>query len=69
MIEVLAGRDGVPGIAIVGPLTGDISPTDRQAMVDELTNASGPAVLVSQIQAGGVGLNIQAASSVIVPVR
>ena len=66
VIEVLAGRDGVPGIPIVGPLTGDISPTERQAMVDELTNARGPAVLVSQIQAGGVGLNIQAASVIII---
>jgi len=65
VVEVLAGRDGVPGIPIVGPLTGDVSPTERQAMVDELTNASGPAVLVSQIRAGGVGLNIQAASVII----
>jgi superfamily II DNA or RNA helicase len=64
--EVLAGRDGVPGVPIVGPLTGDIPPTERQAMVDELTNASGPAVLVSQIKAGGVGLNIQAASVIII---
>jgi superfamily II DNA or RNA helicase len=66
MIEVLAGRDGVPGIPVVGPLTGDISPTERQAMVDKLTNVKGPAVLVSQIQAGGVGLNIQAASVIII---
>jgi superfamily II DNA or RNA helicase len=66
MIEVLAGRDGVPGVPVVGPLTGDISPTERQAMVDELTNVKGPAVLVSQIQAGGVGLNIQAASVIII---
>jgi superfamily II DNA or RNA helicase len=66
VIEVLAGRDGVPGMPVVGPLTGDIPPVDRQAMVDALTNAKGPAVLVSQIQAGGVGLNIQAASVVII---
>ena len=66
VVEVLAGRDGVAGIPVIGPLTGDISPTDRQAMVDELANAKGPAVLVSQIQAGGVGLNIQAASVVII---
>jgi superfamily II DNA or RNA helicase len=66
MTEVLAGRDGVPGMPVIGPLTGDIPPADRQAMVDELTNASGPAVLVSQIQAGGVGLNIQAASVVVI---
>jgi hypothetical protein len=63
---VLAGRDGVPGMPVIGPLTGDIAPADRQAMVDELTNAAGPAVLVSQIQAGGVGLNIQAASVIII---
>jgi superfamily II DNA or RNA helicase len=64
--EVLAGRDGIPGMLVVGPLTGDIPPADRQAMVDELTNAEGPAVLVAQIQAGGVGLNIQAASVIII---
>jgi superfamily II DNA or RNA helicase len=64
--EVLPGRDGVPGMPVFGPLTGDIPPADRQAMVDELTNASGPAVLVAQIQAGGVGLNIQAASVIII---
>jgi superfamily II DNA or RNA helicase len=64
--EVLAGRDGVPGVPVIGPLTGDIPPADRQAMVDELTNARGPAVLVAQIQAGGVGLNIQAASVIII---
>jgi superfamily II DNA or RNA helicase len=61
-----SGRDGVPGVPIVGPLTGDITPADRQAMVDEFTAATGPAVLVSQIQAGGVGLNIQAASMIII---
>jgi superfamily II DNA or RNA helicase len=64
--EVLAGRDGVPGTPVIGPLTGDIPPADRQAMVDELTNTKGPAVLVSQIQAGGVGLNVQAASVIII---
>lgn len=65
--EVLgSARDGVPGVHVVGPLTGSISPAERQAMVDEFTAAKGPAVLVSQIQAGGVGLNIQAASVIII---
>ncbi len=64
--ELLAGRDGVPGMPVIGPLTGGMPPADRQAMVDELARASGPAVLVAQIQAGGVGLNIQAASVVII---
>ncbi|MGE5137034.1 MAG: DEAD/DEAH box helicase [Gemmatimonadota bacterium] len=61
-----SGRDGVRGVPIIGPLTGDVTPADRQAMVDAFTAAKGPAVLVSQIQAGGVGLNIQAASVVII---
>ncbi len=64
--KVLAECADVPGMPVVGPLTGDIPPADRQAMVDELTNARGPAVLVSQIRAGGVGLNIQAASVIII---
>jgi len=67
VIQVLgSGRDGVPGVPVLGALTGDIGPTDRQAMVDEFTAAKGPAVLVSQIQAGGIGLNIQAASVIII---
>jgi SNF2 family DNA or RNA helicase len=61
-----SGRDGLPRVRVIGPLTGDTSPTDRQAMVDEFTAAHGPSVLVSQIQAGGLGLNIQAASVIII---
>lgn len=61
-----SGRHGVPGVHVVGPLTGGIPPTNRQAMVDEFTAAKGAAVLVSQIQAGGVGLNIQTASVIII---
>jgi superfamily II DNA or RNA helicase len=54
------------GDKAVGPLTGDVPPPDRQALIDEFTRRSGPSVLVSQIQAGGVGLNIQAASVVVI---
>ena len=57
--------ESVPDAAVVGPLTGSVAVGARQAMVDEYTAATGPAVLVAQIQAGGVGLNIQAASVVI----
>ena len=53
------------GRIALGPLTGSTPPIQRQAMVDDFGNRHGPAVLVSQIQAGGVGLNIQAASVVI----
>jgi SNF2 family DNA or RNA helicase len=53
------------GDLAIGPLTGSVPPAQRQAMVDEFSARQGPAVLVSQIQAGGVGLNIQAASVVL----
>jgi superfamily II DNA or RNA helicase len=48
-----------------GPITGSTSTAERQRIVDEFTHSAEPAVLVSQIEAGGVGLNIQAASVVI----
>ena len=53
------------GTVAMGPLTGDVPPLKRQALVDQFTQAKGPAVLVAQIQAGGVGLNLQAASVVV----
>lgn len=46
-------------------ISGDISPTRRQEIVDEFNGAEAGAVLVSQVQAGGTGLNIQSASVVI----
>lgn len=46
-------------------ISGDISPARRQEIVDEFNAAAPGAVLVSQVQAGGTGLNIQAASVVI----
>lgn len=47
------------------PITGDISPQRRQEIVDEFAAAEDGAVLVSQVQAGGTGLNIQSASVII----
>lgn len=55
----------LPG-RVFGPLTGALGSPARQALVDEFTRYSGSATLVSQIEAGGVGLNIQAASVVII---
>ncbi|MBG0829044.1 DEAD/DEAH box helicase [Planomonospora sp. ID67723] len=48
-----------------GPISGDLAPARRQQLVDEFSAARGHAILLSQIQAGGVGLNLQAASVVI----
>lgn len=57
--------DGLSG-AIYGPLTGSISPAARQEIIDRFSAAPGGAVLASQISVGGVGLNIQAASVVVI---
>ena len=46
-------------------ISGDISPAVRQQIVDGFNAAEPGAVLVSQVQAGGTGLNIQAASVVV----
>jgi SNF2 family DNA or RNA helicase len=48
-----------------GPITGSTSTFERQRIVDAFSGSPAPAALVSQIEAGGVGLNIQAASVVI----
>jgi superfamily II DNA or RNA helicase len=50
---------------VFGPITGSMPATRRQELVDRFAAAPGHAVLLSQIQAGGTGLNIQAASVVI----
>jgi SNF2 family DNA or RNA helicase len=55
----------LPG-RVFGPLTGSVPAHHRQTMVDQFSAAGHGAVLVSQIVAGGVGLNIQAASVVVI---
>lgn len=53
------------GDRVLGVITGSTSPDERQRLVDKLTDSREPGVLISQIAAGGVGLNLQAASVVI----
>ncbi|MGW5639213.1 DEAD/DEAH box helicase, partial [Streptomyces sp. NPDC003832] len=55
----------LPG-KVFGPLTGSVPAAARQSMVDEFARAPHGAVLVAQIVAGGVGLNIQSASVVVI---
>jgi hypothetical protein len=59
-----AAQLALPG-AVFGPLTGSTPAPERQRLVDVLGAQPGGAVLTSQIEAGGVGLNIQAASVVV----
>ncbi|MDT0434474.1 MULTISPECIES: DEAD/DEAH box helicase [Streptomyces] len=59
-----AVRDALPE-PVFGPLSGGLPVGARQRLVDDFTHAEGPAVLLAQIEAGGVGLNLQAASVVV----
>ena len=49
----------------IGEITGSTPVEERQAVIDRFADAAGGSVLVCQIQAGGTGLNIQAASVVV----
>ena len=53
------------GEKAIGPITGSMSSSARQSLVDSFTASEKPLALVGQIQAAGTGLNIQAASVVI----
>ncbi|NED12693.1 DEAD/DEAH box helicase, partial [Streptomyces sp. SID9124] len=63
--EVLDAVRGALGEGVFGPLSGSVAAGRRQELVDGFAAAEGHAVLLCQIQAGGVGLNLQAASVVI----
>ena len=64
VLDVAAGA--LANVApVIGPLTGSTRPEDRQGLIDRFTDLQVPAVLVSQVEAGGVGTNIQAASVVV----
>src|SRR5262249_44425091 len=63
--DVLAAVRYVLGERVIGTISGSVAPVERQQIVDQFSESLEPVVLVSQIQAGGVGLNIQAASVVI----
>ncbi|MER7506593.1 DEAD/DEAH box helicase [Nonomuraea pusilla] len=64
--DVLAAVGAALRSPVHGPLWGGLEPGRRQEVVDAFTAARGHAVLLAQIQSGGVGLNLQAASVVII---
>ncbi len=56
----------VAGDECYGPINGSVPPNRRQDIIDSFNKAPAGAVLVSQIQSGGTGLNIQSASVVVI---
>ncbi|MFK0043111.1 DEAD/DEAH box helicase [Streptomyces sp. NPDC090741] len=59
------GYGGGGGGVLFGPICGSVPPARRQRLVDGFGAAAGHAVLLAQIEAGGIGINLQAASVVI----
>jgi superfamily II DNA or RNA helicase len=64
-LDVLRAVDQALDGRSAGLLSGRLDPSSRQGLIDSFSASPEPLVLVSQIQAGGVGLNIQAASVVV----
>ena len=53
------------GSRCLNPINGSVTPQRRQEILDEFNQAPAGTVLAAQIQSGGTGLNMQAASVVI----
>lgn len=53
------------GDIVIGSIVGGISTVKKQEVLDQFEKAQGGAVLLAQIEAGGIGLNIQCASVII----
>ncbi|GHH81301.1 helicase SNF2 [Streptomyces sulfonofaciens] len=64
-LESGRGRDDRCSGPVFGPVSGEMHAARRQRTVDDFGAVEGHAVLLCQIEAGGVGLNLQAASVVI----
>ncbi|MGW4383178.1 DEAD/DEAH box helicase [Kitasatospora sp. NPDC004531] len=63
--EVLATVREALGEAVTGTVAGSLAAEARQELVDAFGAVDGHAVLLCQIQAGGLGLNLQAANVVV----
>ncbi|WP_139820978.1 DEAD/DEAH box helicase [Krasilnikoviella flava] len=61
VVTVLGSR----GVPVHGPLTGDVPVAERMGLVDGFVSDDDAPVLVAQIAVGGTGLNLQAASVVV----
>lgn len=63
--DTLKVAEKMLGNRCFGPIDGSVPNAKRQAIIDRFTQGPGGSVLLCQVLAGGVGLNIQAASVVI----
>ncbi len=63
--ETLRAVQELLGKRALAPITGSVSPERRQEIVDAFGASEDGTVLICQVQAGGTGLNIQAASVIV----
>ena len=63
--ETIRAVQELLGKRALEPITGSVSPQRRQEIVDAFSEAEDGTALICQVQAGGTGLNIQAASVII----
>lgn len=64
-LDTITKVQSLLGDKCYGPINGGVPAAERQAIVDEFAKGPAGSVLIAQITAGGVGLNIQAASVVV----
>lgn len=65
-LDVLDRLETELGSSVLATITGAMNPGERQRAVDKLDDARAGSVLLAQINAGGTGLNMQAASVVVI---
>lgn len=65
-LDTLSSVCKVLGDACLEPINGSVPPARRQEIIDRFDNAPAGSVLPAQILSGGTGLNIQAASVVVI---
>ncbi|MCC3765622.1 DEAD/DEAH box helicase [Glycomyces sp. TRM65418] len=64
-LEVLEAVDRKLGPLVTGRIDGQVPPSARHELIERFARTPDPAVLLAQIEAGGVGMNLQAASVVV----
>ena len=65
-LDTIAKIKDAFGYNVYGPITGAVSNEERQRIIDNFDKAPNGSMLVSQINSGGIGLNIQSASVVVI---
>lgn len=65
-LDTISKINAFLGDRCLEPINGSIPPQRRQEIIDEFEKAPVGSVLTAQIQSGGTGLNIQAASVVVI---